>query len=162
MEDVSSRLEVFVGRTFTIYVGARDDLIKEGLATEDMFPSGREVNAHNLGLGVPREKWWRMTRRKGGVYELRRWHSRDDQKMQPPPWNPGEFKARIQEDFQAMFNVLISTAKGDFEKSTYETRVHKFSDRDIRQLCALQYRYMELITRARVERGEPTALKSVK
>lgn len=162
MEDVSSRIEVFAGRMFMIYVGTKGDLIKEGWATEDMFPQGVKRNAHNFGLHIPRAKWWRITRRKGGVYELRRWHDPIRRRGEAPEWDPVKFKKYTIQDFQGILSVLIATARGDFEKSTYGTRVHKLSEKDIQQLRALQYRCMEVITQARVERGEPARLRRVK
>lgn len=162
MEDVSSHIEVFAGRTFTIYVGVKDDLIREGLATEDMFPEGGQRNTHNFALEVPRAKWWRITRRKGRVYELRRWHDPADRKAAAPGWDPVRFKSRTIDDFQGVLDILISSARGDCEKSTYGTRVHRLSEPAINQLRALQYRCLEVITLARVERGEAPRLRRVK
>ena len=162
VENASRRIDVYVGQMFTIYVGTKRDLIREGLATEDMFPSGLTPDAHNLAVDVPRSKWWRMTRRKAGIYELRRWHDCIEQKKEPPEWDPVKFKKRIGYDFQAVLNVLISTAKGDLEESVYGTRIHKLSKRDIEQLRSLQYRCMEVIAQARVERGEPAKLRRIK
>lgn len=162
MEHVSSRIDVYVGQMFTIYVGTKRDLIRERLATEEMFPSGPTPDAHNLAVDVPRSRWWRMTRRKAGVYELRRWHDGKDQKKDPPEWDPVKFKRRTAYDFQAVLNVLISTAKGDLEKSVYGTRIHKLSERDVEQLRILQYRCMEVIAQARVERGDTARLRRIK
>lgn len=162
VENASGRIDVYVGQMFTIYVGTKRDLVREGLATEDMFPSGPTPDAHNLAVDVPRSQWWRMTRRKAGVYELRRYHDAIEHKKEPPEWNPVKFKRRTAHDFQAVLNVLISTARGDLEKSVYGTRVHKLSERDIEQLRILQYRYMEVISQARVERGAPVNLRRIK
>jgi len=147
---------------FTIYVGSKRDLIREGLATEDMFPSGSTPDSYNLSVGIPRSQWWRLTRRKAGIYELRRWHDCTTKKKEPPEWDPVKFRRRTANDFQAVLNVLISTARGELEESVYGTRVHKLSDRDVQQLRALQYRCMEVIAQARVERGEPAGLRRIK
>lgn len=138
------------------YTGTREDLIDEGLATPDMFPTGRK-RVKRYDDRDPLDGW-EVKKRAGELFELR---------LRAPepteaPWEPEQWKKRLYDDINRWCGVCLAQADSCLEKRNYGIVTHRLADRDWYKLQALFKEALAVVDQARVERATVPHLERVK
>ena len=151
-----TRLEIEKGVIWTEYTGTREALIAEGVATPDMFPSGRKTISSHLGSDVT--EGWRVTRIREERYKVTLMHEPAARSETLAPWDPLTFKQKLlRHAAGALDYMILQPAAGDSEREKYGTATHRLNVKDRQKLLALREQLMHAINHATVERvdGRP-------
>ena len=77
----------------TSYTGSMEALIGAGLATAEQFPTGMMKSGGYKGSSRNPGQRWKVCRRSGGLFEVRRWHERRERAL--PNLNESGFQRFI-------------------------------------------------------------------
>jgi hypothetical protein len=113
-------LMVTVSTCWTSYQGSKDDLISEGICTEDSFPEGRKRLKDYFSLDNPRDNW-SVRKLKGNLFVFTDYHGRKEltpergsEYNSPAAWQT------YQDDFiDKLISMIDSTVSGESEKRTH-------------------------------------------
>ena len=148
-----TRLEIEKGVIWTEYTGTREALIAEGVATPDMFPSGRNTTNSHFGKDVT--EGWRVTRVREERFKVTIMHDRMGQTDAPAPWDPLKFKQKLLRHAAGALDYLIlQPAAGDTERHKYGKATHRLNLKDRKKLLALREQLIHTINQATVERAD--------
>jgi hypothetical protein len=113
-------LMVTVRTCWTSYQGSRDDLISEGICTEDSFPEGRKRLKDYYSPDNPSNNW-SVRKLKGNLFLFTQYHGRKQQ----PPERGTEYRSLVewqthQDDFiDTLVKIIDLAITGESEKRTY-------------------------------------------
>ena len=152
-ENPKTRLEIEKGVIWTEYTGTREALIAEGVATPDMFPSGRKtINSH---IGKDVTDGWRVTRLREERFKVTIMHEQATRPDMPAPWDPLTFKQKLlRHAAGALDYMVLQPAAGDTERAKHGTATHRLNRRDRQKLLALREQLIHTINHATVERAD--------
>ena len=139
----------------TEYVGARDDLVAEGMATEAMFPAGRKFKTWG---GSTIFNQWDITRIRGGKFRLKIWRPKDDKPAEPMP-HRAENEAVFREEALLCSGAVLKT----LIEQIAQDDAYRYDAESLREIRLHAHRLLEAIAKGRVvkvaaSRGEVVSL----
>jgi hypothetical protein len=133
---------------FTEYFGDRKALLETGLATSDMFPEYPKRVKSATVLDSASAQGWRIERKKGGFYMVRKWRERHAASA----LSPRKFQEDLAEFALRLFDTgIIARARGQpAHDGVYDQSVHQLCTRDIETLMALRNQVIAVIMNAKL------------
>jgi hypothetical protein len=110
-----SKLEIERQDCYTRYTGTREDLIAEGVASDDMFLEWSRRTKKQFSPGMVGEPAWKVAYKKGSRFAVTLWHADRESPLEPAPWNPADFKRGLSLQAGVMMNFFIQDATGRHE-----------------------------------------------
>ena len=139
----------------TEYVGARDELMAEGMATETMFPADRKRKTFG---NFTEDHHWSIRRIRGGKFRMRVWRPKDDRPAEPAP-HRAENEAAFREEALLCSGAFLET----LIKHTFQDDAYRYDAESLQAIRLHAHRLLEVITTGRVvkvaaSRGEVVRL----
>lgn len=139
----------------TEYVGARDELMAEGMVTEAMFPAGRKLMASG---SFTDDHHWTIRRIRGGRFRLRVWRPKDDKPAEPMP-HRSENEAAFRESVVCFSGAFVET----FLQHIVQDGAYRYDAESLWAIRLHAHRLLEAIAKGRVvkvaaSRGEVVRL----
>ena len=139
----------------TEYVGARDELMAEGMATEAMFPAGRKLTASG---SFTDDHHWAIRRIRGGKFRMRVWRPKDDKPAEPAP-HRAENEAAFRESVMCFSGAFVET----FLDHTVQDDAYRYDAESLQAIRLHAHRLLEAVAKGRVvkvaaSRGEVVRL----
>ena len=111
VQDVFKDIKVERHEMWDDYTGTQEALITAHLASEAMFPVWPKRVKSHFEPNTRREECWRIERRRGAKFQLRRWHEPREE-----PLTPGEYK-EVMEISLGSFLEMVRSGTNDFQLS---------------------------------------------
>lgn len=113
-------LMVTVSTCWTSYQGSKDELINEGICTDDHFPEGRKRSKDYYSPNNARDNW-SMRKIKGDQFVFTHYHGRRELKPERgAEYNsPAAWQAYQSDFIDKIISMIDSTITGESEKHTY-------------------------------------------
>jgi hypothetical protein len=126
----------------TEYVGARDELMAEGMATEAMFPVGRKLTA--LGSFTD-DHHWAIRRIRGGKFRMRVWRPKDDKPDEPTP-RRAENEAVFREEAMLCSGAVLKT----LIEQIAQDDAYRYDAESLRAIRLHAHRLLEAVEKGRI------------
>ena len=126
----------------TEYIGARDELMAEGMATEAMFPAGRKRTASG---SFTDDHHWAIRRISGGRFRMRVWRPKDDKPAEPMP-HRAENEAVFRDEALLCSGAFLET----LIKHTFQDDAYRYDVESLQAIRLHAHRLLEAIATGRV------------
>jgi len=125
-------IEIKCGTYSDTYTGSREDLIKAGLATADMFPVSLKRKKYLIGPGITRLGVTLIIKRKrAGRFELTRYH--EERKLPDPPLTVEIYRMVIEHQAD-MLNTVLTIANGKVNRNN--PKGYQFAEAEINAISS--------------------------
>jgi hypothetical protein len=126
----------------TEYVGTREELLAEHIATPEMFPAEQKIKAY--GGGDTSRDHWIMERIRGGRFRLRMWRPKDYAPAMPTPHRT-ENEAEFREDAVRLSETLLNMLTQGAPDNPY-----RYDTQSLQAIRTHAHRLLEAVANGRI------------